>query len=75
MDISIVKVYITFNLIIRFYELKCPGKEIIKAIPRGPRHNNLPPLVALTMGAILTSLPIDVGLCDAGQINKPTLQT
>ena len=34
--------YITFNFIIRFHELKCPGKEIIKTTTRGPRHNNLP---------------------------------
>ena len=29
-----------YNLIIRFHELKCPGKEIIKATTWGPRHNN-----------------------------------
>ncbi len=40
--------YITFNLIIRFHELKCPGKEIIKATTWGTRHNNLPRLVALS---------------------------
>ncbi len=31
--ISIVKV---FNFIIRFHELKCSGKEIIKATTQGP---------------------------------------
>ena len=44
----IVDNYITFNLIIRFHELKCLGKEIIEATPRDPRHNILPPVVALT---------------------------
>ena len=38
---------ITFNLIIRFHELKCPCKEIIKATTWGPRHSNLPRRVAL----------------------------
>ena len=40
--ISIVKVYI------RFHKLKCSGKEIIKATTQGPRHNILPPVVALS---------------------------
>ena len=44
--------YITFNLIIRFHQLKCPGKEIIKATTWGPRHNNLPRLVALNFPCV-----------------------
>ncbi len=34
---------------IRFHELKCPGKEIIKGTTWGTRHNNLPRLVALSI--------------------------
>ena len=41
------KYYITFNFIIRFHKLKCTGKEIIKVTAWGPRHNNVPRLVAL----------------------------
>ena len=39
--------YIIFNFTIRFHQLRCPGNEIIKATTWGPRHNNLPRMVAL----------------------------
>ncbi len=44
--------YISFNLIIRFHELKYPGKEIFKATTWGPRNKILPIVVALRTGAV-----------------------
>ncbi len=37
----------TSSLMIKFHQLKFPGKEIIKATTWGSGYNNLPPLVAL----------------------------
>ncbi len=35
---SLADNYFTFNFIIRFHELKCPGKKIFKATTWGPRN-------------------------------------
>ena len=57
-------------------ELKCPGKEIIKATTWGPRHNILPWLVALSMGLVwrgwklLTIRPSWTGKNSGGQVDN-----
>ncbi len=47
MPIDILNYLQNVHISIVKYELKCDGIEIIKATTRGPRHNILPPVVAL----------------------------
>ncbi len=51
-----VDIYITFNFIIRFHELKCPCKGIIKATNRGKILCLGPQVVALTTTSIFFNL-------------------
>ena len=44
---SIISEQVDISILIILHELKCPIKEIIKATTWGPRHSNLPQLVAL----------------------------